>query len=272
MNPFVAERLQQIEAVLGEPHLTTATLQTLGALAPDDTNKPALLRWLAEGLETGQRRWEIRTALRGLARVIQPRSYLEIGTRRGWSLAQVVSEAPQVQVYSFDMWVDNYGGVNNPGPEFLWQEMKRAAPQFQGSIHFISGNSHETLPPFFEGMVAGQLPPPELRRHHETRPHQFDLVTVDGDHTALGAWWDLLDVMPHVALGGAVVFDDLIDRSDEIMGDKPSSPFANRYPPLTNFRASLLDIWQRVKRIYGNFRYLENFEAQPPIGIAVRVL
>lgn len=270
MIPFAAERLQNIHACLGDPQVNAATLATLEAMAPDDVNKPALIRWIAEGLQNGERRWEIRTALRGLARVLQPRSYLEIGTRRGWSLAQVVSEAPHARIYSVDMWVDNYGGVANPGPGFLRQELARLAPDFQGEITFLSGNSHDLLPQLFEGGLPDAPAPDELRRQFEDRPHQFDLITVDGDHTALGAWWDLLDVMPHVAVGGAVVFDDLIDKSDELMGDRPASRFAHRYPPLTNFRPSLLDVWQRIKRVFGNFTYLENFAALPPIGVAIR--
>lgn len=267
---FVNDHLSACHALLGDPDLTRRALEVLEALAPDDVNKPALLAWLREGLEQGERRWEIRTALRALAHVIQPRSYLEIGTRRGWSLAQVLAEAPAVHAYCFDLWMENYGGTANPGPEFLREEVIRAAPDFRGQITFLSGNSHDLLPVFFEGAVGGEPPAYDLLRHFETRPHQFDLITVDGDHTALGAWWDLLDVMPHVALGGAVVFDDLLDKSDERMGDHPASRFANRYPPLVNFRPSLLDVWQRVKRVYGNFTYIENFEAKPPIGIALR--
>lgn len=270
MTSFVADRLHTVQSLLGDPRLTAATLGTLERMAPDAVNKPALIQWLKEALAAGDRRWEIRTALRCLAHVLQPRSYLEIGTRRGWSLAQVVSEAPHARVYSVDMWVDNYGGVANPGPGFLQQELAQLAPGFRGELHFLSGNSHDLLPQFFDGYPPETPAQDELRRHFENRPHQFDLVTVDGDHTAVGAWWDLLDVMPHVAIGGAVVFDDLIDKSDELMGDKPSSRFANRYPPLTNFRPSLLDVWQRIKRVFGNFSYLENLAAQPPIGIAIR--
>jgi len=150
----------------------------------------------------------------------------------------VLAEAPDVHASCFDMWVDNYGGTTNPGPEFLREELMRAVPGFRGRLTFLSGNSHDVLPVFFDGAASGELPDYNLLRHFETRPHQFDLITVDGDHTALGAWWDLLDVMPHVALGGAVVFDDLLDKSDELMGDHPASRFANRYPPLVNFRPS----------------------------------
>ena len=35
------------------------------------------------------------------------------------------------------------------------------------------------------------------------------MITVDGDHTNLGAAQDLADVIPHVAIGGALIFDDV---------------------------------------------------------------
>jgi len=268
---FVRQRLDQLESLLGHPNLTRRTLETLEMLASDEVNKPPLIAWLNEGLARNDKRWEIRTALRCLARVIQPRSYLEIGTRRGWSLAQVVSEVPEVRVYSVDMWIDQYGGAENSGPEFLLQELRRVTPNYCGQITFLTGNSHDILPVFLDGAYAdGSSPELELVRQAEARPHLFDLITVDGDHTAVGAWWDLLDEMSHVALGGAVVFDDLVDRSDELLGGQSTSRFANRRAPLTDFRPSLLHVWQHIKRIFGNFIYLENLAGYPPIGVAVR--
>lgn len=273
LQQFAADRYQQIVSSLGNPRFTRDAVATLERMSSDEVNKPALLAWLQEGAQIGDRRWEIRTALRCLAHVIQPRSYLEIGTRRGWSLAQVLAAAPNVNVYSVDMWVENYGDVENPGPEFVRAEMKRAAPDFCGNLTFLSGNSHNILPVFLDNVMPRQngFDKFTVMRHAESRPHLFDLITVDGDHTALGAWWDLLDVMPHVAIGGAVVFDDLLDKSDEMFGDQPTSYFANRHPPLTNFKPSLKDVWLRMKRIFGNFAYIENYDGQPPIGVAVRM-
>lgn len=272
-DEFVRQRLVAIQTLLGDPQLTRLTVATLEALTPDEVNKPQLIAWLNEGLAKGERRWELRTALRCLARVIQPRSYLEIGTRRGWSLVQVLSEAPAVRAYCVDWWIDGYGGVPNPGPDFVRAELHKVVPNYQGELTFLSGNSHDILPIFLDSAYAVDAPPVDLEliRQSEARPHLFDLVTVDGDHTALGAWWDLLDVMPHIALGGAVVFDDLIDWSEEVIGQKASSFYAGRRPPLINFTPSLLNVWQRIQRVFGNFAYLENLSAQPPVGIAVRI-
>ncbi|RMF02195.1 MAG: hypothetical protein D6768_08935, partial [Chloroflexi bacterium] len=156
LQQFAADRYQQIVSSLGNPRFTRDAVATLERMSSDEVNKPALLAWLQEGAQTGDRRWEIRTALRCLAHVIQPRSYLEIGTRRGWSLAQVLAAAPNVNVYSVDMWVENYGDVENPGPEFVRAEMKRAAPDFCGNLTFLSGNSHNILPVFLDNVMPRQ--------------------------------------------------------------------------------------------------------------------
>lgn len=270
-DAFAQQHLHEIKSRLGQPQITQDTLTTMERLAPDEVNKPQLLKWLNERLLKNDGRWETRTAIRCLAQVIQPRSYLEIGTRRGWSLAQVLSEAPQVQVYSCDMWVKDYGSVENPGADFVRAEMKRVVPDYRNPIIFLEGNSHDLLPIFLDGAPTAELPSLDLIRHTESRPHYFDLITVDGDHTALGAWWDLLDVMPHVALGGAVVFDDLLPQSDEQQGAQAQSLFANRRAPLTNPKNSLLDIWERIQRVFGNFAYLEIRDSIVPVGIAIRV-
>lgn len=177
----------------------------------------------------------------------QPRGYLEIGTRRGWSLAQVLAESPNVQAYFCDWWTQNYGGVENPGPGFVRDEMRRVAPDHCGALHFLSGNSHDTLPVFFQDVHLGALALADesLLRTGEAAPRMFDLVTVDGDHTALGTWWDLADVLPYVAIGGALVFDDL--------------------------RPSLVWIWEQLKSVLDGWDFIESFDSIVPIGIAVRM-
>ncbi len=271
--PVAVEHLEAIRAVLGTPEVNTATADTLEALSADDVNKPRLIEWLREGARLDEPRFEIRSALRAIARAIQPRSYLEIGTRRGWSLAQVLAEAPDVRAFSFDWWMEGYGGVDNPGPGFVRDEMRRVAPNHRGELHFLSGNSHDTLPVFFQAVQLGseELEQTELLRAGEAAPRLFDLVTVDGDHTALGTWWDLADVLPHVAVGGALVFDDLVDSADEQLGDRARS----RYEPIRTqpeeLRPSLLALWHYLKAQLDGWEFIESFDSIVPIGIAVRM-
>ena len=103
----------------------------------------------------------------------------------------VAATAPKTDLYGFDMWVENYAGIENLGPEFVESELRKFGAS--GRIEFVSGNSHETLPNFFAKY-------PDLK---------LDLVTVDGDHSDEGAREDLLSILPKVARGGAVVFDDV---------------------------------------------------------------
>lgn len=271
--PFTLRRLESIRRTLGDPVLNARTVETLEALAPDPTNKPRLVQWLQEGVARNERRFEIRSALRALSNVMRPRSYLEIGTRRGWSLAQVLSESPDVRAYSFDQWIEGYGGIDNPGPEFVRAEMKRAAPSHRGTLRFVPGNSHDTLPVFFQGVPLEdrELEDLSVLRAGEDAPRSFDLVTVDGDHTALGTWWDFTDVLPFIAVGGAIVIDDLVDSSDELLGDAPQSRYAAIRPAPDDLKPSLLDVWNRLKDGLDGYEFIESFDSIVPIGIAIRM-
>ena len=267
------QHLEAIREMLGKPAINSVTANTLESLSPDDTNKPRLVEWLREGVRLNDARFEIRSALRAIARAIQPRSYLEIGTRRGWSLAQVLAEAPNVNAYSFDWWMEGYGGVENPGPGFVRDEMRRVASVHCGDLHFLSGNSHDTLPVFFQEVRLGpvELEETELLRIGESAPRMFDLVTVDGDHTALGTWWDLADVLSHVAVGGVLVFDDLVDSADELLGDRPTSRYEHIRTHPENLMPSLLWLWHYLKVQLDGWEFIESFDSIVPIGIAVRM-
>ncbi len=134
---------------------------------------------------------DIMTTLLAAARRTQPARYLEVGVRRGRSLAAVAQAHPDVTMWGFDMWMENYGNNPNPGPAFVQNELRRVG--YTQDTTFVSGNSHETLPAFFAEH-------PDLT---------FDMMTVDGDHTREGALQDLRDVLPRLEVGGVLVFDDI---------------------------------------------------------------
>ncbi len=155
-------------------------------------------RFYRHGLSVFGDQWvyaDINTVLHSVSRLLRPKRYLEIGVRRGRSMAVVVSQSPRCDVTGFDLWVENYAGMDNPGEAFVREELTRIG--HQGSAEFIAGDSRVTVPKYF-------------RANPEST---FDLVTVDGDHSVAGARRDLLAVMPRIKTGGVVVFDDTCNQS-----------------------------------------------------------
>jgi hypothetical protein len=119
--------------------------------------------------------------------------------------------------------------VANPGANFVRSEIIRTAPMHQGGITFLDGLSRQWLP---------------------TDLGMFDLITVDGDHTGPGAWHDLYHCLPLVTPGGALVFDDLLDVSDD--------------GGLLTLRLA----WERAQREFSGFTWHE-FAGMVPVGVAI---
>jgi predicted O-methyltransferase YrrM len=160
---------------------------------------------------------DIVNVLYAASKTIQPRNYLEIGVRRGRSVCTVARGCPNVDVVAFDMWVQGYGGMENPGPEFVKAELLRHG--HAGRASFINGNSHQTIPVFFS----------------QNPQAMFDMITVDGDHSEAGALDDLKNVIPHLSVGGVLVFDDIAH---------PAHPY-------------LINVWKKAMAI---FPFLTSFE------------
>lgn len=203
-------------STLHELAISTGTIErvysALGRLDSDDYLE-FMLGWYASGQKTFGANWryiDLLTILHATAQALQPRNYLEIGVRRGRSLAVVAAAAPTCDFFGFDLWMQDYAGMPNPGPDFVRSELQKF--NHLGQLELISGDSHETVPDFF-------------RRHPGM---EFDLITVDGDHSEAGARLDLETVIPHLSIGGVLVMDDIAHPQhryleqvwDELFGDK----------------------------------------------------
>ncbi|MGB3192154.1 MAG: class I SAM-dependent methyltransferase, partial [Limnoraphis sp.] len=145
----------------------------------------------AESNQSKSNWFDLISFLNWYAHNFKPKNYLEVGVRRGRSMAQVLVESPETEAYGFDMWIPEYAGQSNPGPEFVVSELQRLGVSKRPTL--IKGNSHETLPLFFD---------------NPDNPQEFDLINIDGDHTYLGAKLDLDVAFAHLAPGGVLVFDD----------------------------------------------------------------
>jgi predicted O-methyltransferase YrrM len=146
------------------------------------------------GLERFGKNWsyaDINTVLYGISKNIRVESYLEIGVRRGRSMSIVAAMHPEVYIVGFDMWIKDYAGMENPGPIFVQRELEKVG--YSRKAVFISGDSRKTIPEYFEN----------------NSDDYFDVVTVDGDHSAKGAKTDLKNVIPRIKIGGFLIFDDI---------------------------------------------------------------
>jgi predicted O-methyltransferase YrrM len=178
------------------PATIRRALEVLQRLTPD-----AYAEYLTTFYRTGLERFndwryaDINTVLLALSSSLHPQSYLEIGVRRGRSLAMVASVSPDSDVVACDMFIEGYAGMDNPGPDLVRSEIARVG--FRGSLEFVIGDSHRMLPAYFRA----------------NPDRYFDLITVDGDHSETGARADLETVLPRLKIGGALVFDDVSNPS-----------------------------------------------------------
>ena len=214
----------------GEAALT-GVIPILEQLAADDYLN-FTLRFYQAGLKQYGARWhyaDITTVLYGVCCNLRVESYLEVGVRRGRSLAVVGALCPTAHLVGFDMWIPDYGAAENPGPAFVQQELARVG--HRGKLELVSGNSRTTVPDFF-------------RRNTSI---YFDLITIDGDHSARGARMDLEHAIPRLKVGGVLVFDDICNPD-------------HRY---------LRDVWTRV--VAGGDRFLTTVFEEPGYGVALAV-
>lgn len=129
--------------------------------------------------------------------------YLEVGVRLGHSLAFVAAAAEAAGLPLEALGVDAWGGTaygleDNPGEDYVRGRLEEL--ELGAGIELRHANSHELLP--------------------ELNGRRFDLIFVDGDHTAIGARRDLEDGWRLLEAGGVLVMDDTITElgNAELLG------------------------------------------------------
>lgn len=134
-----------------------------------------------------------------IAKHFPPTRIMEIGTRTGISLGQIISAMKEYghkigTVVSFDVFDDGYISPELVGLNFRHLGLG-IKPNFQ------VGNSLETVPKY-KTEHPGEL---------------FDWVLVDGNHEANHARQDLENVVSLTAAGGLIVFDDISEDGCSLM-------------------------------------------------------
>ena len=192
LEPVLLGR-ETLKSIILKPENIRETLDLLEKM-PSDDYLEFLKDFYKKGLDTFGDDWvyaDIVSALNAITKNINIENYLEIGVRQGRSMFVVSGNSPDAQLYGFDLWVENYIGIDNPGADYVERRLREF--DHRGNIEFISGDSKKTIPSFFKAN-------PDL---------YFDLITVDGDHRIKGARIDIRNTVKRLKVGGILVFDDV---------------------------------------------------------------
>lgn len=124
--------------------------------------------------------------------------YLEVGVRRGHSLAFVAGAAQlaglPLEALGVDPWVADYGGEPNHGAAYVLERLEELG--LDAGVRLATGSSHDVLPELEDG--------------------SYHLIHIDGDHTPAGALEDLEDGWRLLEAGGVLMFDDLVDELEDV--------------------------------------------------------
>jgi predicted O-methyltransferase YrrM len=193
LDPYLPPTSQTLAAAATSEQAATESLAILGRLSPSDFHmgQQIFMEWGRSKYGSHWRLANLLTTVWAAATLIDIKHYLEIGVQRGRSASIVGALRPHCAIYGFDLWIPDYAGTPNPGPDFVRGELRRAG--HQGDVTLVSGDSRKTLPAF-------------LRDHPGL---YFDLITIDGDKSIAGIASDFANALPRLKAGGIVVFDDM---------------------------------------------------------------
>lgn len=111
--------------------------------------------------------------------------YLEIGTQNGGSAEAAFNSGRVSLAVLVDTWGGEYGGSDRRSPAHV---IERLGTERMRNTLILSGRS-DVIVPLLE--------------------HRFDVIFVDGDHSASGCLTDMENCRPKLAQGGCMVVDDI---------------------------------------------------------------
>lgn len=127
-----------------------------------------------------------------------PRRVLEIGTRTGISLCQLLASYLDLSKLEKCVSIDPYpDGFANPG---IVKMNLKALNLWTEAINLIKGRSQDVM----------------FRLIQEAQ--KFDYILIDGDHSVEGAKQDLSFALDLVEKGGVIVFDDISPAGCNLIG------------------------------------------------------
>lgn len=140
-----------------------------------------------------------------------PASYLEIGTREGNSLKMVLTNSLNIQdVFVCDTWGSAYGGTGKSNHGHISKMINEVS--YTGNITYLDGDSKIEIP-----------------KLHNFKDSYFDLILVDGDHSAEGGRIDLENVLTLAKKhGGCILFHD-ITHPAHLYLEQVFDSFAEKY-------------------------------------------
>jgi len=146
----------------------------------------------------------------------KPKKIIEIGTRTGLSLCQLLSsylDFKDLRVVIFDRFDDGLSC-----PDLVKKHLKHLGIPTD-FLEFYTGDSNEQVPKF-----------------KEKNKDLFDWILIDGSHQLPWVWNDFENVKDLVKVGGVIVADDINARpEDKIDVPKTWEKFKNTYKDYFDF-------------------------------------
>jgi hypothetical protein len=119
-------------------------------------------------------------------------TYLEIGTREGDSLKKILQYSNNISdIFVCDTWGSVYGGSGKSTHDHIVHMIKEVG--YNKTITFLDGDSKIEIPKLYD-----------------SKKSYFDLILVNGDHSADGGRIDLENVLLLAKKNSCILFHDIV--------------------------------------------------------------